>query len=82
MKMQTDTEHQQDDPDLRQLFGEMLVRIKARRKGADSDSRQQITDHGRQANFLRDKAHQQGCCQSAGDGQNKVKIMHSGLIVF
>src|SRR3546814_1653321 len=40
--MQTNTEHEEDDPDLGKLIGETGISNKARSKGTNQDAREQI----------------------------------------
>ena len=47
-EVQADAEHQQDDADLGELAGEILVGDKARRERADDDAGEQIADQRRQ----------------------------------
>ena len=51
--MQPDAEHQQDDADLGQFVGELLVGDVARRERPDHDAGQQIADQRREPQALR-----------------------------
>ena len=53
VEVQPHAEHQQDDPDLGQLFRQLLVGDKARRVGTDGNAAQEIPDEGRQPEPLR-----------------------------
>jgi hypothetical protein len=60
MELQADPEHQQDDADFGELFGEMCVRREAGRMRTDRDPCQQVADDGREAETLGDVARDEG----------------------
>ena len=74
--MQADAEHQQDDADLGELFGEILVGDIARRERADQDAGQQIADQRRDAQTLGERAEDKGEHEADNDGGNQRRMMH------
>jgi hypothetical protein len=62
-----DAEHQQDDADPGELFGQRLVGHDTRGEGTDSDAGEQIADDGQRAQPARDRAEQEGETQALGD---------------
>jgi hypothetical protein len=60
MELQADPEHQQNDADLGELFGEMCVGREAGRMGTDRDPCQQVSDDGREAETFGDVARDEG----------------------
>jgi len=59
VELQPDAEHQQDDPNLSQLFRQHPVGHEARRVGTDGNPAQQIPDDRRQSEPVRQVAERQ-----------------------
>ena len=59
-EMQPDAEHQQNDADLGELIGDILVGDIARRERAHQDAGEQIPDQRRDAQALRERAENEG----------------------
>ena len=76
VELQPDAEHQQDDADFRELFGDLRVGDEAGRVGPDDDAGQQIADDGRQAEALRDVAEEQRRAEAAGERQDEAGFLH------
>ena len=70
-EMQADAEHQQDDADLGELAGEILVGDKARRERPDDDAGEEIADQRRQLEPVRHGRQDPGECQSGDDGRDE-----------
>ena len=80
--MQADAEHQQDDADLGQLAGQVLVADEARRERADGDAGQQVADQRRQAQLVRHEAADEGHDQPHGDGGDERGLVRHQRSLF
>ena len=76
VELQADAEHQQDDADLGELLGEMLVRDEARRVRADQQPREEIADDGRQAEPMGQVASGQRRRETSGQRHDQVERVH------
>jgi hypothetical protein len=74
----TDPEHEQDDPDLSQLRGQLGIGHKAGCKRPLGDARQKITDEWWQAQPAGDVAANQSIDQADGDRRNQRDFMMHG----
>ena len=80
VELQADAEHQQDDADLGQLLGEMLVGHEPWRVRTDQDSREQIPDDRRQAESLRSVASHERGSEAAGQRADEIDGVHVLMI--
>lgn len=69
--MQSDTKHQQDDPDLRKFVCHPLICHKARCERAYGDPRHQIADDRRETHALGKRAQNECQRQADHDGRNE-----------
>ena len=76
MELQADAEHQQDDADLGQLFGERTVRDESRCVRPDQRAGQEVTDDCRESDAAGDVPEQERGGQTSGDGENQIRRMH------
>ena len=74
-EVQADAEHQQDDADLGQLAGQLLVADEARRERPDRDAGQQIADQRRQAQLDRQETAGERHDQAHDDGGDQLGLM-------
>ena len=74
-----DAEHQENDADLRELFGDCLVHHDSGGERSDHNAGQQIADDGRKFQAERDIAENQRARQPDGKGDQDVKVVHSVL---
>ena len=82
MKLQTDTEHQQDDADLRELFGNAAIDGDAGSVRSDEHAGQQVADDGRQTKAVGDVPEEKGDPQPDGKRENQVISVHAALPVW
>ena len=81
-EMQADAEHQQNDADLGQLVGDILVGDEAGRERADDDSRHQISDQRRQLEAVGEHAEGEGEHEADRDGRYEWRHMqHSSKLL-
>ncbi len=73
-KVEAYAEHQENDPDLGELLGNLGVRNESRREGADGDSRNQIADDGRQTKPLRGEAEDDRGRERARERENEIEV--------
>ena len=73
--MQADAEHQENDADLSELVGDILVGDKAGRERADDDSRHQISDQRRQLEAVGEHAKGEGEHEADRDGRYEWRHM-------
>ena len=73
--MQPHAEHQQNDADLGELIGDILVGDEARRERPDDDARHQIADQRRQLEAVRDDAEAEGEHEADREGGNEGRHM-------
>ncbi|KAF5033377.1 hypothetical protein DSECCO2_607360 [anaerobic digester metagenome] len=76
MGLQPDTEHQQDHPDLGELFRQLQVGHYPGRMGADHDSCEEIAHDGGETDPVREVPEDQGSRETAGQGEDQVDIVH------
>ena len=76
VKLQADAEHQQDDADFGELFGQRRVGDETGRVRPDQRAGEQISGDRRQAEPMRDVAEREGGGQAAGQRENQVVGMH------
>ena len=81
VELEPDAEHQQDDADLGELFGDMCVGDESGRIGPDDEAGQQVADDGRQADALCDVAEQQRRAEAARESKDDGRFLHA-LMVF
>src|SRR3546814_258970 len=70
-EMQTNTEHEEDDPDLGKLIGETGISNKARSKGTNQDASEQIARDWRDLQTMSECAHQKSHDQASNDHGNE-----------
>jgi hypothetical protein len=81
VEMHPDAEHQQYDPELRQLLGNGTMGYEAGGEWPHHDTCQQIADDGRESEALREQAEDERCAEPAGYGEDEVEIMgHLGAL--
>src|SRR3546814_20773923 len=73
--MQTNTEHEEDDPDLGKLIGETGISNKARRKGTNQDASEQIARDWRDLPTMSECAHPKSHDQASNDHGNEKGVM-------
>ena len=74
MELQANAEHQQDDPDLGELAGDLPVGDEARRVRPDHEARQQVADDRREPEAERHVAAGQRRGQPAGEREDQVNV--------
>ena len=75
--MQADAEHQQDDADLGELVGDVLVGDEAGRERPDQDAGEQIADQRRQLEAVRQHAKGEGEHEADGErGDERRDVRH------
>jgi len=77
-EVQTDAEHQQDDADLGQFVGEVLVGNKARCRRSDQHAGEEIADQGRNLQPLRDDPEDEGQDEANDDRRDERRVMGQG----
>ena len=65
--MQADAEHQQHDADLRELRREMHIGDETGRRRPDQNTRQEVTNQGRNPEALGDETQDQGDAKTGGN---------------
>ena len=70
-EVQADAEHQENDADLGELIGDILVGDEARRERPDEDAGDEIADERRQLEAVRDDAEAEGEHEAERDGGNE-----------
>jgi hypothetical protein len=80
MELQADPEHEEDDSDLGQLVGQVLVGDEAGRIGADDESRDEVPHDGGEPETKRRIAADEGGGQPAGQRQDQVDFVHGPSI--
>jgi len=80
VELESNAEHQQDDADLGELFGERRISDEAGGVGPDQRPRKQVTDDRGQANPLGEIAQEQRSRESAGEGEDQI-VMVQGLSI-
>ena len=73
--MQADTEHQENDADLGEFVGELLIRHIARRERAHQHASKQIAHQGRDANTLRNYTENECQHEANDDSRNQRGIV-------
>ncbi len=73
--MEPDAEHQQNDADLGQLIGDVLVGNVARRERADEDAGDQIAHERRELEPMRQHTEAEGEPETDGKGRNERRHM-------
>ena len=76
--MQADAEHQQNDADLGELIGDILVGDIARRERAHQDAGDQIPDQRRDTQTLCERTQNKGKYETDNDGGNQRGVMMHG----
>lgn len=76
--MQPDPEHQQDDPDLGQFGGEVLIGNESWGEGPDGDPGQQVSRDRRQPQPLRQEAEDEGEAEGGDDRGDQGGIVGQG----
>ncbi len=76
VKLQADTEHQQDDADFCQLLRQRGIGHEPWGMGSDNHSGKQVPYDRREAETLRQVAENQRCGETTGERQNEVIAMH------
>ena len=79
VELQADAEHQQDDADFRELFGDASVGDESGSVGADGDAGEQVADDRREAEALRDVAEDERRSEAPGKRQDEVEIVHEWI---
>ncbi len=80
VELQPDAEHQEDDADLGQLFGQGGVGHKARRVRADEHAGQQVSHQRREPDALGDVSEDQRRREPAGDGGDEIESVHLSVL--
>ncbi len=73
--MQPDAEHQEDDADLGELVGDVLVGDEARREGPDGDAGEQIADERRKLEAVGSDPEAEGEHEADGEGRDEGRHM-------
>ncbi len=81
MELEADAEHQQDDADFCELFGNLRIGDKSRRVRTDQCARKQIPDDGRQARAVREVAQDQGGREAACKRENQIQVVHGPIVL-
>src|SRR3546814_3654008 len=80
--MQTNTEHEEDDPDLGKLIGETGISNKARSKGTNQDASEQIARDWRDLQTMSECAHQKSHDRSEEHTSELQSLMRTSYAVF
>jgi len=80
VELKADAEHQQDDADLGELFGERRISDEAGSVGPDQRTCKQVTDDWGQADPLGEIAQEQRSRESAGEREDQV-VLVQGLSI-
>ena len=73
--MQPDAEHQQDDADLGELVGDVLVGDVARRERPDQNPGEQVADQRRELEAMHQHAEGEGEHEADSEGGNERRDM-------
>lgn len=79
MEAKPDTEQEQDDADLGELFGNVAIRGEAWRERADENAGEDVSDNRRNLQPLRDEATNERGREPASKGREDVELTHGAL---
>jgi hypothetical protein len=77
VKLKPNAEHQENDADLRQLFGELGIGHEARCMRANERSREQVANNGRESEPLGNVAKHEGGREPSCQSQNQIVSVHN-----
>lgn len=76
MELEPHSEHEEDDPDLRELLGDVAVHDKSGRERPNHDAGREVTDDRRKPQTMRDEPKEPCGGESAAERQDETKRVH------
>lgn len=78
VEVEADPEHQENDPDVGQLLGDLGVRHEAGGERADGDAGDEIADDRREPEPLRHEPEEDRGREGAGQREDEVEVLRHG----